>query len=115
MNATLRAAVHLGKDYDMNLRYVKNDIWENNGTAFHGNGKADQWSDRNHWHKPDQFPRFEVSTRQAYCTVELINIPLPESMSSPILFSVWERWETILLNLGRAKFNGIRTTIISAN
>ena len=35
-------------------------------------------------------------------------------MSSPILYSVWERWETILLNPGRAKSNGIRTTIISA-
>ena len=31
---------------------------ENNGTAFQRNRKADQWSDRNHWHKPDQFPRF---------------------------------------------------------
>ena len=27
------------------------------------NRKADQWSDRNHWHKPDQFPRLRwVST-----------------------------------------------------
>ena len=51
--------------------------------------------------------------RQAYCTVELINIPLPKSTSSPNLYSVWERWETILLNPGRAKFIGIRTTIIS--
>ena len=51
MNTTLRAAVHLGKDYDMNL-----SLWlENNGTAFQRNRKVDQWSDRNHWHKPDQF------------------------------------------------------------
>ena len=27
MNGTLRAAVHLGKDYDTNLRHVKNHIW----------------------------------------------------------------------------------------
>ena len=38
MNTTLRAAAHLGKDHDKNLRFV----WE----LF--------------WHKPDQFPRFEV-------------------------------------------------------
>ena len=38
MNTTLRAAVHLGKDYDMNLRIVKNHLW-NNGTAFQGNRK----------------------------------------------------------------------------
>ena len=28
MNTTLRAAVHLGKDYDMNLRFVKNYLWK---------------------------------------------------------------------------------------
>ena len=38
--------------------------------------------------------------RQASCTVELINIP-----SSPTLYSVWERWETILLNPGRSKIH----------
>ena len=26
MNATLRAAVHLGQDYEANLRYVKNNL-----------------------------------------------------------------------------------------
>ena len=36
-------------------------------------------------------------------------------MSSQTLCSVWEKWETILLNPGRSKFNGIRTTIISVN
>ena len=51
MNSTLRAAVHLGKDYDLNLRFVKNYLWKTTGQL---------WSDRNHWHKPDQFPRFEV-------------------------------------------------------
>ena len=57
MNTTLRAAVHLGKDYDTNLRFVEQ---ENNRTPFQGNRKADEWSDRNHWHKPDQFPRFKA-------------------------------------------------------
>ena len=27
LNAALRAAVHLGQDYEANLRYVKNDLW----------------------------------------------------------------------------------------
>ena len=34
MNTTLRAATHLGKDYDMNLRYVKNDLWKTTGQLF---------------------------------------------------------------------------------
>ena len=33
---------------------------DDNGTASVRNRKVDQGSDRNHWHKPDQFPRFEV-------------------------------------------------------
>ena len=88
---------------------------ENDGTAFQGNKKADQWSDRNHLHKPDQFPRFKVCIGKLIAKVELINIPLPKSMSPPTLCSVWEKWETILFNPGSIKFNGIRTTIISAN
>ena len=60
MNTTLRAAVHIGKDYDKNLRLVKNYLWKSTGQLFQENRKADQWSDRNYWHKPDQFPRFEV-------------------------------------------------------
>ena len=30
----LRAAVHLGKDYDMNLRFVKNYLWKTTGQLF---------------------------------------------------------------------------------
>ena len=56
-NTTLRAAVQIGKDYDTNLRFVEKFSVENNGTAFQRNRKAGQWSDRNHWHKPGQFPK----------------------------------------------------------
>ena len=34
MNTTLRAAVHLGKDYDMNLRFVKNSLWKTTRQLF---------------------------------------------------------------------------------
>ena len=34
MNTTLRAAVHLGKNYDMNLHYAKNHIWDSLGHLF---------------------------------------------------------------------------------
>ena len=43
--------------------------------------------------------------------IRISNILLPKSKSSPILYSVWERRETILSNPGRGKFNGIQTTI----
>ena len=34
MNTTPRAAVHLGKDYDTNLSFVKNYLWETTGQLF---------------------------------------------------------------------------------
>ena len=38
-SATLRAAVHLGQDYEANLRYVKNNLWNSVGLLFHETGK----------------------------------------------------------------------------
>ena len=39
--------------YGSRLLHGQEDLWQ-------GNRKAGQWSDRNHWQKPDQFPRFVV-------------------------------------------------------
>ena len=51
LNATLRAAVHLGQDNDANLRYVKNNIWNSVGQLFHETGKLITEQKRNHWRK----------------------------------------------------------------
>ena len=114
MNTTLRAAVHLGKDCDINLRVVKNYLLENNGTAFQRNRKADQWSDRGNWHKPNQFPRFEVGIDKLIAQSSL-SIFHCQGLCLLRLCALWEKWETILLNPGRSKSNGIQKTIISAN
>ena len=34
MTTTLRAAVHLGKDSDMNIRFVKKYLWKTTGQLF---------------------------------------------------------------------------------
>ena len=34
MNATLKAAVHLGNDHDVNLKHVKNSSWSSAGQLF---------------------------------------------------------------------------------
>ena len=34
MNTTLKAAVHLGNDGDVNLRHVKNSFWSSGGQLF---------------------------------------------------------------------------------
>ena len=48
-NTTLQAAVHLGQDYEVNLRLVKNHLWEVCETVFQINWKTYQQSDRYHW------------------------------------------------------------------
>ena len=42
LNTTLRAAVHLGQDYEANFRYVKNHLWNSVGQLFNETGKTDQ-------------------------------------------------------------------------
>ena len=42
MNATLKAAVHLGNDHDVNLRREKNSSWRTTGQLFRETEKVDQ-------------------------------------------------------------------------
>ena len=39
LNATLRAAVHVGQDYEANSRYVKHNLWNSVGQLFNETGK----------------------------------------------------------------------------
>ena len=39
LNATLRAAVHLGQDHEANLRYVENHLWNSVGQLLDETGK----------------------------------------------------------------------------
>ena len=41
MNTTLRAAVHLGKDYDTNMRFVKNYLWKTAGQLIRETEKCE--------------------------------------------------------------------------
>ena len=60
MNTTFRAAVHLGKDYEVNLRCVKNHLWKIAGQLFKETEMLVRGQTQNRWHKHDQFPRIEV-------------------------------------------------------
>ena len=94
----------------MNLRFVKNYLWKTTGQLFRETEKLISGQTET---SGKSLINFQDSRwyRQAYCTVELINIPLPRSVSSPTLCSAWGKWETILLNPGRSKCKDIRTTI----
>ena len=41
-NTTRQAAVYLGQDYEANLRFVKNHLWNNVGQLLNETGKTDQ-------------------------------------------------------------------------
>ena len=49
LNTTLQATVHLGQDYEANLRFVKKSSLEYCGTVVQWKWKTDQWTNRNHW------------------------------------------------------------------
>ena len=52
MNATLKAAVHLGNDHDVNLRHVKNSSWRSTGQLFGETEKLIS-GQTDYWYKPD--------------------------------------------------------------
>ena len=60
MNTTLRAAVHLGQDYEANLRHVKNHLWNSVGQLFNETGKLISDPKKNHWCKHYKVQRFYV-------------------------------------------------------
>ena len=114
MNATLRAAVHIGKDYDMNLRRVQNYLWKTTGHLFRGTEKLISGQTETADISLINFQDLRwVSTSLLHSRAYQYSIAKVYVLST--LCSAWENWETILLNLGRSKFNGIRTTITSAN
>ena len=41
LNTTLRAAVHHGQDYEVNLRFVKSHLWNSVEQLFNENWKTD--------------------------------------------------------------------------
>ena len=103
LNATLRAAVHLGQDYEANLRYVKNHLWNSVGLFFHETGKL--ISEQEEITRVSTFGFKDATwiSTSSLCekTFQITNAKLT---SSPTLCSVREKWEMILLRPGRENF-----------
>ena len=84
LNATLQAAVHLGQDYEANLRYVKNHLWSSvkqlvneTGTLIRGQTEITGVTSKS-----------LRGCRQAHRAAQLIGTPTPKPTSSPTLYSV---------------------------
>ena len=60
LNATLRAAVHLGQVHEANLRYVKNHFWNSVGHVINENDELIGEQKENHWCKHTKIQRTHV-------------------------------------------------------
>ena len=98
---------HLGIDYEANLRYAKNHLWKTAGQLVSGQTETAGIS-------VIDFQDLTWMSKKLIAQSSLSTFHCQSLRPSPTLYSVWARWETILLNPGRAKFNGTRTTIISS-
>ena len=49
MNTTLQATIHIGQDYDQNLRFVKNNFWSSLKKLFKETENFDPGPERDHW------------------------------------------------------------------
>ena len=114
MNATLKAAIHLGNDHDVNLRTVKNYSWRSTGQLF---GEIEKL----------------ISGQTETTGISLIDSKDLKWISTSLLHSrayqyanakiyvfptrccVWGEWDPILLSPARNKFSGIQKPITSAN
>ena len=113
LNATLRAAVHLGQDNEANLRYVKNNLWNSVGLSLHETGKL--ISDPKEITGVSWVSKMLRGCRQAYCVKRHIRSPTPKPTSSPTLCSMWENGRWSCCDLEEQRLNGLRKTITSMN
>ena len=110
MNATRRPAVHLGQDYEANLRYVNNILWNTAKQLFSETGRLiSGQTDITDTSTID----FQDLTWMS--TSRLKSRPCQFSNDKACEFSDYsvEIWEMILLNSGRGRFNGTQKMIFS--
>ena len=112
LNTTLRAAVHLGQDYEANLRYAKNHLWNCVGQLFNENEKLISGQIEITGVSTVNFKELTWMAISLLCSrAYQITIAKTYVFSDSVLCV--GKWEMILLQPGRAKLNGVRKTITS--
>ena len=111
LNTTLQAAVHLGQDYEANLRYVENHFRNSVGQLFYETGKLIREQPEITGVNTIKFKELAWMSASS-CAKELIRSP-SRNLFLLRLCVLWDKWEMILLRLGRAKLNGFRKTMTS--
>ena len=114
LNTTLRAAVHLGQDYEVSLRCVKTHLWKSVEQLFNETGRLIRDQTEINGVTTIDFKELMWRSTSLLCS-RAYQITKPKLFSSPTLCSVWEKWEMIRVQLGRRKLNGIQRKITSRN
>ena len=123
LNTTLQAAVHLGRDYDTNLHYLKNHLWDSLGQLLCKIKQKKLISEQPEILGPKtqifglKIIEFEQTTWRSTSLLcervyQITNAKV-YILSDSVL--VWERWEMIQTQHGGIKLNGIRKTTTSRN
>ena len=112
LNATLRAAAHLGQVNKVNLRYVKNHLWNSVGQLFNETGRLirDQTEITGVgtiYFKKITWMSTSLLSSKAY---QITNVKAYVFSDSVLCVG---QIQTIQLQPGRAKLNGVRKTITS--
>ena len=112
LNTTLQAAGHVGQDYEANLRYVKNHLWNSVGQLFNETGKLISEAKEIAGVSTDKFKELTWMSTSLLCSRAYRTIHAKTHVFSDFLLYVG-KWEIILLRHGRTKLNGVRKTITS--
>ena len=112
LNATLRAAVHLGQDHEANLRQVKNNLWNSVGQLFRESGKLISDQSEITGIRTVYFQDATWMSTSLLCEKACRFTNAKTYVFSDSVLCVG-KWEMVLLRPGRAKSNGIRKTITS--
>ena len=109
LNATLRAAVHLGQDYEANLRYVKNHLWKSVRQLFNENEKLIREQTEITGVSTINFKELTWMLTSFLCS-RAYRITNAKTYVFSDSVSVWQKWEMILLRPRRTKLNGSKNT-----
>ena len=111
MNATLKAAIHLGNDHDLNLRNVKNFSWRTTGQLLGDVEKLiSGQTETTCINLIDSKDLWWISTSLLHSRTHQYATANSFVFSDSVL-----RLETIPISLGRTRFSGIQQTSSSAN
>ena len=114
LNTTLQAAVHLGRDYEVNFRFVKNRLWNSVEQLFNETGRLIRDQTEITGVTTIDFEELTWRSTSLLCSKAFQITNAKMYIFSDWCF-VWEKWEMIRLQLGRTKLDGIRRILTTRN